>query len=84
MAAESQLKEATAAKLASEQRAKEFEEKAKDAQERVMLETKERLKAEDKVKAEEDAKASAVADADTAMAARQKAEEQLAKKTLEL
>lgn len=49
-----------------------------------MLETKERLKAEDKVRVEEGAKASAIADADTAMEARQKAEEQLAKKTLEL
>ena len=49
-----------------------------------MLETKERLKAEDKVRKEEDAKASAVADADTAMDGRRKAEDQLAKKTLEL
>ena len=49
-----------------------------------MLETKERLKAEEKVRKEEDARASAVSDADTAMEGRQKAEEQLAKKTLEL
>lgn len=49
-----------------------------------MLETKERLKAEDKVRKEEDAKAAAIADADTAMEGRQKAEEQLAKKTMEL
>ena len=49
-----------------------------------MLETKERLKAENNLRKEEDAKTAAVADADTAMEARQKAEDSLAKKTTEL
>ncbi|MEC8428532.1 MAG: hypothetical protein VXZ35_08905 [Pseudomonadota bacterium] len=70
MKAESQLKQALEEKSASEKKAREFEEKARDAQDRVMLETKERLKAEDKVRKEEEAKAAVVADADTAMEAR--------------
>jgi len=41
------LKQANEDKLASEKKARQFEDKARDAQERVMLETKERLKAED-------------------------------------
>ena len=45
---------------------KEEHEKSDDAQERVLLETKERLKAEEDVKIEQKAKEAAQSDADTA------------------
>lgn len=68
--AEADAKLAAGARAAAEARAHHFEEQAKGAQERVMLETKERLKAEDSLRREEDAKTAAVGDADTAIEAR--------------
>lgn len=61
-----------------------FEKKAKEAQERVMLETKERLKAESNLRKEQEAKTSAIADADTAFEGRKKSEEKLTQKQVEL